>query len=48
MLLVSNEMACLEGEAPANDTYGGSTCFTEGTDLPKGFTWDLRGNYKIT
>ena len=46
-LLFSNEMACSEGEAPANDIYGGSACFTEGTELPEGFTWDVRGNYTI-
>lgn len=47
MLLFSNEMACSEGEAPATDIHGGSTCFKEGTELPKGFTWDVRGNYRI-
>lgn len=46
-LLFSNEMACSEGEAPATDIHGGSACFTEGTELPEGFTWDSRGNYKI-
>ncbi|WP_210101396.1 hypothetical protein [Paeniglutamicibacter antarcticus] len=46
-LLFSNEMACSEGEAPTNDIYGGSACFTEGTELPEGFTWDVRGNYTI-
>lgn len=46
-LLFSHELACSEGEAPANDIYGGSACFTEGTELPEGFTWDIRGNYKI-
>ena len=46
-MLFSNEMACSEGEAPANDTEGGSACFKEGTNLPPGFTWDDRGNYRI-
>lgn len=46
-LLFSHELACSEGEAPANDIYSGSACFTEGTGLPEGFTWDIRGNYKI-
>lgn len=45
--LFSNEMACYEGEVPANNTEGGSACFKEGAQLPPGFTWDVRGNYKI-
>lgn len=46
-LLFSNEMACSEGEAPANDIHGGSACFKEGTELPEDFTCDIRGNHKI-
>lgn len=44
---LANEMACSEGETPANDTQGGSACFTEDSDLPGGYTWDPRGNYKM-
>ena len=46
-LLFSREMACSEGEAPANDIHGARACFPEGTELPEGFAWDVRGNYKI-
>lgn len=45
--LFANEMACSEGEAPANTKEGGSACFKEGSDLPPGFIWDPRGNHKI-
>lgn len=44
---LANEMACSAGEAPANNAEGGSACFKEGSDLPSGYTWDSRGNYKI-
>lgn len=44
---LANEMACSAGEAPANNAQGGSNCFKEGSDLPRGYTWDPRGNYKI-
>ncbi len=45
--LFSKEMACVEGEAPANTEDGTSACFKEGSELPPGFTWDPRGNYQI-
>lgn len=44
---LANEMACSDGEAPANNAQGGSSCFKKGSDLPDGYTWDPRGNYKI-
>ena len=44
---LANEMACSEGEAPANNDEGGSACFKEGSELPSGYTWDPRGNFKI-
>lgn len=43
-----NEMACSAGEAPANNAQGGDACFKGGSDLPRGYTWDPRGNYKVT
>lgn len=45
--LFSKEMACSEGEAPANNDDGGSACFKVGSELPPGFTWDPRGNHQI-
>jgi len=45
--LFANEMACSQGEAPANNPEGGSACFEEGSELPPGFTWDPRGNHRI-
>lgn len=44
---LANEMACSEGEAPANDAHGGSACFKDGSELPSGYTWDPRGNYPM-
>lgn len=43
----ANEHACSQGEAPANNAAGGSACFPEGSELPAGFTWDPRGNFKM-
>lgn len=44
---LAHEMACSQGEAPANDADGGSACFKEGSELPSGYTWDPRGNYPL-
>ncbi len=44
---VANERACKQGEAPANAVAGGSACFPEGSVLPDGYTWDLRGNFEL-
>lgn len=44
---VASEMACSEGQAPANYAEGGSECFDVDAELPKNATWDPRGNYAL-
>ena len=41
---VGDEWHCSAGKAPAHNSVGGSDCFREGSDLPRGWSWDRWGN----
>jgi hypothetical protein len=43
-----HDYACSSGELPATNKAGGSACYPAGSTLPRGFTWDPRGNYRIS
>ena len=45
---VADEWQCSDREAPANGRAGGVACFTEGTRLPAGWTWDPWGNRPLS
>jgi hypothetical protein len=40
----ADEWHCSQGEAPALRQNGGSACFPEGSELPRGWRWDPAGN----